>query len=1122
MRILRPFALALAFGLTLTTGASALVYGPASDIAGFRDPSINIANAYQPLAALAPEDAAALADALAALGVAPGNAFVDVRSNRWGTLMPAMPLIPGGGVGNDLDWETLGAAAPANAKELERAVWKRFVEYLSANAESLRVDVADLPQGKVTVHGAGDLIQIWAPRVHDGIQVRDSSLTAVVNRGNLILFGAIKWGDVETPGDPAITAAQAFAALAGRIEQPVVFQRKAAYLEYVPTAAGETLADVEPGRGYGHVLAWVLSPKIEGDAGRWEALVDAHTGDVLALQDLNQYAGGPAQRRVQGGVLPVSNDGVPPDGVEQAGWPMPWADLTVLGNTVFADAGGNLPFCSGAVMSTSLDGQFMRMNDNCGPISDSTGADILDLGTSAGTDCTVPPGGSPGNTHASRSGFHELNQVKAQARGQLPGNLWPQGVLQANMNINSTCNAFWDGSTVNFYRSGGGCANTGELAGVYDHEWGHGMDNFDAVPTISNPGEGIADIYAALRLNDSCMGRNFLPGNCSGYGDPCTQCSGVRDIDWANRASGQPHDITSPFPVGIDALCGSGGGTPCGGPTHCEGAVYAEAVWDLFNRDLPTAGVDHVTAIEIAARLTYLGGGMANNWFQCVPNFGGCNADGGYLNFLAADDDDGDLANGTPNMQVIFDAFDRHEIACNVPTVQNGGCAGGPSTAPAIAVTALDKGALVDIQTVPAGTVKYDVYRTDGVFGCDQGKIKVGSVDVPVNATESSLLFADEGLQNGREYWYTVIAVGSSDACRSPAATCTAVTPVPGPNLNVREETGSFTFNTGDGDVFLDNCEESSLSFDVSNIGTGTQTNVRIVSVEFPSHPTSLLTVSLPAVIDNSMNACQNATGSISFQPRDMASDDTFVVEVGVTSDELGGVVKTGTFSIGFVESDLQSFASKNFDFEADENGWVVDQGTFVRTDAIGGANGTTWYEQSSAFLNMQCDVIRSPLMVVDPASTMSLYTNFDIEPMSAGTWYDRANIGFLDTGGTRTLLTPDGGRLYNADSSGPGTYGGCNEPEEGWADSMPVWDDSTWSAAAFGQVAPAGLAQLEVIYGTDPLANGDGFRFDEVTVTDIDLQVADGQTDVCMAPTFIFADGFESGDTSAWSNAVP
>jgi hypothetical protein len=112
-----------------------------------------------------------------------------------------------------------------------------------------------------------------------------------------------------------------------------------------------------------------------------------------------------------------------------------------------------------------------------------------------------------------------------------------------------------------------------------------------------------------------------------------------------------------------------------------------------------------------------------------------------------------------------------------------------------------------------------------------------------------------------------------------------------------------------------------------------------------------------------------------------------------------------------------------------------------LRDDITGGGDGTTWYEQSSAFLDQQCDRIRSPLMIAGPTSTMSLWNSFRIEPQSGGTWYDRGNIGFVDTNENRTLLTPDGGRLYNADSSGPGTYGGCNEPEEGWADVMPAWD---------------------------------------------------------------------------------
>jgi hypothetical protein len=55
------------------------------------------------------------------------------------------------------------------------------------------------------------------------------------------------------------------------------------------------------------------------------------------------------------------------------------------------------------------------------------------------------------------------------------------------------------------------------------------MDAYDVASGISKPsGEGIADIYSALRLNDSCIGRGFfLSGVCSGNGNPCISCTGM-------------------------------------------------------------------------------------------------------------------------------------------------------------------------------------------------------------------------------------------------------------------------------------------------------------------------------------------------------------------------------------------------------------------------------------------------------------------------------------------------------------------------------------------------------------------------------------------------------------------
>src|SRR6185436_9276444 len=166
-------------------------------------------------------------------------------------------------------------------------------------------------------------------------------------------------------------------------------------------------------------------------------------------------------------------------------------------------------------------------------------------------DCTTPGFGGAGNAPSSRSGYYELNRLIEQAKGYLPANAWLQAQLTANMNLNQTCNAFWDGAAVNFFNDGGSaCRNTGEIAAIFDHEWGHGIDNNGANASISNPGESIADIHATMRLNNSCVGRGFFKTQvCGGYGDPCTGntatgCTGVRDADFMNHVSGAPHGIT--------------------------------------------------------------------------------------------------------------------------------------------------------------------------------------------------------------------------------------------------------------------------------------------------------------------------------------------------------------------------------------------------------------------------------------------------------------------------------------------------------------------------------------------------------------------------------------------------
>jgi hypothetical protein len=1053
----------------------------------FRQAELSVPEVNEPLSAL-PSLAAALKHELDELGVAPDQGFYDSRSGHWSSLMLSQPLIPGTGVGNKLRWIDLAGASPRDENAVKAEVTRALQEFLLLHQSQLRVDLAELAAPRIQVLEGGNIVQVHVPRVVAGVPVRDSGLSAFINHGNLILLGLQNWAEVDVVPAVAISAEHAQGIAAGHVTPHTV-------ASYIKGQRLELIPALRDGRMELR-LVWAVTMRVAGDLGTWEALVDATSGDLLQFEDKNQYA----TRRIVGGVFPVSNDGRPGDGQEQPNFPMPYADVTIGANTIFSTSGGTLGCAAGNGTST-LSGRFVKMMDTCGAVNE-TAAGNFDLGVSAGTDCVVPAGHSAGDTHSSRSGFYELNRLIEQAKGYHPTNTWLQAQLTSNMNIVSSCNAFWNGATVNFYRDSAQCRNTGEIAGIFDHEWGHGFDNFGVNTNISNPGEAIADIRAAFRLNTSCVGRGFWKGQtCGGYGDPCTGtpttgCTGIRDADFAQHVSGVPHGI--PW---VRANCGTGP-APCGGGVHCSGQVITESAWDLQFRDLRAApfNLDPNTALELSTRMFYLGAETVTNWYTCAAgcettNTCGCGATGGYLLMLAADDDDGNLTNGTPHMQAIFNAFDRHDVACNTPTVANSGCAGGPTAAPTVTATAIDGGVNLSWGAVPNAS-RYYIYRTEGTAACAFGKVKVGET--------TGTTFSDQELLNGRAYSYIVLPVGSNLSCFGRASTCVTATPVAGPNLFIRP-TVTVTISGGDGDDFVDNCENATINFQVDNIGTGTLTNVRLTAVAPITHPTTVINTPLPATIAASLADCAVGNGSVSITPQGMTFNQDTQLMLTVTADELGGATRTQVVTVSNVESDFVNQPTFTFGFDTNFENWVIRQGTWTR-DAVG-AGGSPFHLSSSHDLAFQCDVIRTPLVRLTATSTLSLQNNFQIEPTSPNGPYDRANVGVVDLGlGTRTVISPTSGTLYNVTPGPNPLYTECQQSgQAGWnanSPGYPAFAASNWTSAALnpGGVFTNRRAQLEIRYGTDFGLHLEGFDFDQVTMTSFDLQGPDQQSNTCVA----------------------
>ena len=116
------------------------------------------------------------------------------------------------------------------------------------------------------------------------------------------------------------------------------------------------------------------------------------------------------------------------------------------------------------------------------------------------------------------------------------------------------------------------------------------------------------------------------------------------------------------------------GGAPYQGPMgyqgHCEAIIAGSANWDLAQQLIAS----HGTSAGWAAMesIWYASVTPAKSAYQvasggtCNPNamVDGCGATNWYTVYLAVDDDDGNLGNGTPNGCRIWDALDAHGISC--------------------------------------------------------------------------------------------------------------------------------------------------------------------------------------------------------------------------------------------------------------------------------------------------------------------------------------------------------------------------------------------------------------------------------------------------------------------------
>ena len=177
-----------------------------------------------------------------------------------------------------------------------------------------------------------------------------------------------------------------------------------------------------------------------------------------------------------------------------------------------------------------------------------------------------------------------------------------------NVNINSSCNAYYDGSSTNYYRQQGGCANTAYTTVVW-HETGHwANDKYGSGNGPDGFGEGSADAWANYIMDAPIVGKDFCGNGCH-----------VRDGRNNKQYCG---------------WCGAG----CYGEVHSDGEVLMGALWKVR---------DHLNTTNGDAAGDLIADTIFHSWYVTYNAYRICKNN--LVQWLTLDDDNGNLADGTPH-----------------------------------------------------------------------------------------------------------------------------------------------------------------------------------------------------------------------------------------------------------------------------------------------------------------------------------------------------------------------------------------------------------------------------------------------------------------------------------------
>lgn len=422
-------------------------------------------------------------------------------------------------------------------------------------------------------------------------------------KNEVVMFGLDVYNNIDVDITPTLDNAKALAAASADIKSTIT-----------KTTIGNALSilPIPQKHSYDFRLVYEITIDCKDEykvPAKYYTLVDAHTGEILYRTNEINHVGN-TDVNVSGTFYPTHN--------YNPSQYLPLRNMKIFVNNTntYTDVNGNVSLTNTAPVAATikLEGLWSKTQTN---------------GVVATLTTTLNPGTNNINFDATSnikemSAYMAVNVVHDYMKTKFPSFTNMDNPLETNIDEQGTCNAFYNGSSINFFDAGGGCEASSTVADVCYHEYGHGINDkyYQSIGgSFGNGalGEGYADIWALGITDSPILGIGFFQNNATGY---------VRRYDINKKI--YPQDLV--------------------GEVHSDGEIIAGAWWDygLYINDRQLA-VD-LFAETFNAALTAPSGQEGSLYTDVL------------IEAITSDDDDNNLSNGTPHLSDLTDAFGDHGI----------------------------------------------------------------------------------------------------------------------------------------------------------------------------------------------------------------------------------------------------------------------------------------------------------------------------------------------------------------------------------------------------------------------------------------------------------------------------